>query len=234
MEIEICANSIESAIIANELNAQRVELCVNLEQGGTTPPMGLIKSVNTLNNVENHVLIRCRPGDFVYSEDEIQMMCESISWCKEQKVDGVVIGALLKNNELDVPAIERMIKAGEGLTFTFHRAIDEAKNWKKAMNQLIEFKFERILTSGQAKNIVLGKEVLAEMIQHADDQIQIMIGGGVKIDNIKSILQEINPNAVHFSATKAYFSGKKNSLFREQLLRTDRNIAEEIIQNITN
>ena len=234
MEIEICANSIESAIIANELNAQRVELCVNLEQGGTTPPMGLIRSVNRLNNVENHVLIRCRPGDFVYSEDEIQMMCESISWCKEQKVDGVVIGALLENNDLDLAAIERMMTAGEGLVFTFHRAIDEAKDWKKAMNQLIEFKFERILTSGQAKNIVLGKEVLSEMIQHANNQIQIMIGGGVKVDNIKSILQEIKPSAVHFSATKSYFSGEENSLFREQLLRTDRNIAEEIIQNITN
>jgi len=234
MEIEICANSIESAIVANEIGAKRVELCVNLEQGGTTPPMGLIKSVNSLNNIENHVLIRCRPGDFVYSEIEIQMMCESISWCKEQKVDGVVIGALLKNNELDIRALKRMIKAGEGLTFTFHRAIDETKDWKKAMNQLIELKFERILTSGQAKNVVLGKGILSEMIDHADNRIQIMIGGGVKADNIKSILQEITPNSVHFSATKAYFSGYESSLFREKLLRTDEEIAQAIIKNIKN
>tara|TARA_B110000285_G_scaffold75089_1_gene86449 strand:+ start:3584 stop:4288 length:705 start_codon:yes stop_codon:yes gene_type:complete len=234
MEIEICANSLESAIVANEISAQRVELCVNLEQGGTTPPMGLIKNVNALKNIENHVLIRCRPGDFVYSEAEIQMMCDSIAWCKEQNVNGVVIGALLENNELDLSAIERMMKAGEGLVFTFHRAIDEAKDWKKAINQLIELNFERILTSGQAKNVVLGKRVLSEMIEHADNRIQIMIGGGVKVDNIKSILQDIKPDAVHFSATQPYFSGKENSLFREQLLRTDRNIAEEIIQNTKN
>lgn len=234
MEIEICANSLESAIVANDLKVKRVELCVNLEQGGTTPPMGLIKSVNKLKNIENHVLIRCRSGNFVYNSEEIQMMCDSIAWCKEQNVTGVVIGALLNNNELDIRAIERMLKVGEGLVFTFHRAIDEAKDWKKAMNQLIELKFARILTSGQSKNVVLGIETMKEMIKHADQRIQIMIGGGVKAENIKSILGETQPNAVHFSATKQYFSGEKNSLFREQLLRTDSDTAKKIIETISN
>ena len=234
MEIEICANSIESAVIANALKVKRVELCVNLEQGGTTPPMGLIKSVNKLKNVENHVLIRCRPGNFMYNEEEIQIMCDSIAWCKEQNVKGVVIGALRNNYELDLSAIDRMMKVGEGLVFTFHRAIDETKDWKKALNQLIDLKFERILTSGQSKNVTLGIEVLKEMIEHSGQRIQIMIGGGVKVDNIKSILSEIQPNAVHFSATKPYFSGEENSLFREQLLRTDLATAKKIIHTISN
>lgn len=234
MEIEICANSLESAKVAKLLKVDRVELCVNLEQGGTTPPIGLIKSVSALKNIENHVLIRCRPGNFVYSEEEIQMMCESIRWCREQNADGVVIGALLENNKLDILSIKQLVNVADGMELTFHRAIDETKDWKIALDQLVDLGFKRILTSGQAINVVQGKKTLQEIINYANNRIQIMIGGGVKENNIQNILQEIKPNAVHFSATKPYYSGEENSLFREKLLRTDAETAQNIIKKIKN
>ena len=136
--LEICCPSVETAIIAEQCVANRIELCANLKVGGTTPSAKEIRLVKEKLKIPVHVLIRCRDGNFVYDEEELQEMIDEIEFCKINKIDGVVIGALLSNGEIDLQKTKAMIEAAKPMHITFHKAFDECKNPFEALEQLIK------------------------------------------------------------------------------------------------
>jgi len=148
MELEICTNSYNSALAAQQGGADRIELCVGLAEGGLTPSMGLIKQVAQLSGLKKHVLIRPRGGDFCYTPDEVAIMETDIRLLKEEGIDGVVIGALNPDGTIDLPTMRRLITAAEGLSITFHRAFDMCANPEKSLEDIIALGCHRILTYG--------------------------------------------------------------------------------------
>ena len=162
-KFEICANSVESCLAAQEGGANRVELCAGIPEGGTTPSYGEIKVARKLlNETKLHVIIRPRGGDFLYTPLEIERMEEDIRLCRELGVDGVVIGCLTEDGEVDMEANRRLVELAKGdselkpMSVTFHRAFDRAANPQKALEDIISLGCDRILTSGQQPKAVEG------------------------------------------------------------------------------
>jgi len=226
MKVELCAASIEAIQIAKKFNIDRIELCQNLEQGGLTPSSGLIQHAFS-KNVETHVLIRPRAGGFVYNEAEVDVMMSNIRQSKQLGVSGVVIGALTKEGDIDVITISSMLQEANGMQVTFHRAFDESNDYKKSIDLLIELGVHRILTSGLSMNVDEGFNTLQKMIEYANGRIEIMTGGGVNPTNVKKIIDNIKPDAVHFSGTENVLIDE-DSLFSESVLKA----SESKIKNI--
>ena len=197
---EICANSAESCLAAQEGGAHRVELCAAMPEGGTTPSYGEIKLARKLIDIRLHVIIRPRGGDFLYSPLELDIMEEDIRAAREAGADGVVFGCLTPDGELDMPAMTRLMKASEGMAVTFHRAFDYVKDPKQVMETLIEMGVDRILTSGQQPSAIKGAGLLAELVEQAAGRIVIMPGCGVKEDNIAELAKLTGASEFHFSA----------------------------------
>jgi len=220
MKLELCAASIEAIQIAKELNFDRIELCQSLEQGGLTPSLGLVDYA-LAHGVETHVLIRPRPGGFVYSQGEIELMIRNIIVCGELGAQGVVIGALNKRGEIDKESISLMIENAKGMEVTFHRAFDDTANYKKSLDVLIDLGVKRLLSSGLEVNVERGMENLREMVDYARGRIEIMTGGGVNLSNVSNIVKEVKPDAIHFSGTKKILLDE-GSMFSETILKPDR------------
>lgn len=227
MKLELCAASVEAITLARKYKFNRIELCQNLENGGTTPSLGMIQYAIE-HKLETHVLIRQRAGDFVYSDEEKKVMLTDVKRCNLLGVKGLVVGLLTKQKQIDVEPIIQMIQSVSDIDFTFHRAFDDIENWKPEMEILIELGFKRILTSGGASTVEEGKQRLKEIIQHANGRIEIMIGGGITAQNISSLVSELQPNAVHFSGTTLTTKTSNDSLFSSELLEVN----EENIKNI--
>jgi copper homeostasis protein len=200
MEIEICVASPEAARLAATLPIDRIETCVALEQGGLTPTNGMVSWIHQTFQLEQHVLVRCRPGGFHYSYDEIVVMRNDIFELQKLGVKGVVIGALTADRVLDKDALGAWHRAAGDMDLTFHRAFDEVADWRKTMDQLVNMGFRRILTSGQAASVTEGMDTLAEMVGYAAGRIEIMAGGGVRPDNVDA-LKGTGVSAIHFSGT---------------------------------
>ena len=205
--LEICAGSVESAIAARDGGAQRIELCAALEVGGVTPSAGLIAETRKVNGLTLNVIIRPRGGDFLYNEYEVACMEEDIRTCRSLGVDGVVIGALTAEGDIDSAACQRLINAAEGMSVTFHRAFDMCRNPQKALEELIALGCHRVLTSGQAATAQTGIPLLKELVKQADNRIIIMPGCGVNSNNAAKILQATGANEIHASARKSVGSG---------------------------
>lgn len=197
---EICTNSVESCLAAQEGGADRVELCAALPEGGTTPSYGEIVKARELLKIKLHVIIRPRGGDFNYSQLEIDTMVEDIKLCKRLRVDGVVFGCLNADGTIDTSAMQRLIAAANGLSITFHRAFDVCKNPKEAIEDIIQLGCHRILTSGQEKSAELGIPLLKELNEIAKGRIILLVGCGVNENNIKKIATETELMEFHFSA----------------------------------
>ena len=200
IELEICANSSASALAAQEAGASRVELCQNLENGGTTPSAGQILQTRADLHIGIHVLIRPRGGNFLYTESEVTEMITDIKFCKSAGVDGVVIGALTAEGQVDKEICSRLIDAAEGMHLTFHRAFDRSVDPFKAMDDLIKLGFHRILTSGLQHSAWEGRTLLKELQIKAQDKIVIMAGAGVHAENMAELIQQTAVRAVHSSA----------------------------------
>lgn len=203
MQIEICTNSFSSAQIAASCGVDRIELCQALEQGGLSPSLAAIRqsvALKEATNIKVYVLIRPRAGDFCYSTEELEIMREDILFCQSSGVDGVVIGALRPEGQLDISALEVLIRAAGSMGLTFHRAFDYVKEAEQALEQLIELGFERVLSSGQANTAIEGKHFLKKIIQQAGARISIMPGGGVNTQNVETLLRYTGAKEVHFSA----------------------------------
>ena len=189
-EFEVCANSVESCIEAQRGGANRVELCMGIPEGGTTPSYGEIKMArDVLKETRLHVIIRNRGGDFLYSEAELERMAMDIDLCRQLGVDGVVFGCLTANGDIDKHANQLLMEHAKGMNVTFHRAFDCCRDPEKALEEIITMGFHRILTSGQQPTAELGIPLLRRLNTLAKDRIIIF-----------KIQEETQVRAFHFSA----------------------------------
>ena len=198
--LEICCPSVETAVIAEQHGTDRIELCTNLKVGGTTPSAKEIRLAKEKLKIPVNVLVRCRDGNFVYDEGELSEMIDEIDFCKQQKIYGVVIGALTNENEIDFTAMKKMIEAAKPMHITFHKAFDEVKNPLEALEQLIELGVDQILTSGQKATATEGIETLKVLNIQANNRITIMAGGSVRSANVLEIVHYTGISAVHSAA----------------------------------
>lgn len=205
--LEICAGSVESAIAARDGGAQRIELCAALEIGGVTPSAGVITEARKVEGLVLNVIIRPRGGDFLYNGYEVACMEKDICTCKRLGADGVVIGALTAEGDIDTATCKRLIAAADGMSITFHRAFDMCRNPKEALEQLISLGCHRVLTSGQAATAEAGIPLLKELVQQANGRIIIMPGSGVNSGNAANILHATGAGEIHASARKSVGSG---------------------------
>lgn len=207
-KIEICANSVESAVKAQQAGAYRVELCAGIPEGGTTPSFGEIRMARQLlNHTKLHVIIRPRGGDFLYSPIEQEIMLHDIKVARQLGADGVVFGCLTAEGDIDVPLMKKLMNGVGEMSVTFHRAFDMCSNPKEALEQIIELGIDRILTSGREATAEIGIPLLKELVEQADGRIIIMPGCGVNASNIRKIAEETGTHEFHFSGRSAVESG---------------------------
>jgi len=200
MLVEVCANSLESALNAEKGGADRIELCSELAVGGVTPSFGLLKMVKKHISIPVHVLIRPRSGDFTFSDDEFEIMERDIAVCRELDFDGIVSGALHKDFTLDIERTSELKEASGPMKFTFHRAFDWVKEPFKVLEQLEGIDIDYILSSGQRNSSLEGIDLLARLHQKTTT-CKIMPGGGINPENINNFIK-IGFAAVHLSAVK--------------------------------
>jgi len=203
MQLEICAANLQSARAAARAGAHRIELCSALGAGGLTPSAGLIQAVVQAIDIPVHVLIRPREGHFVYSPEEVALMCADVAFCREAGVQGVVIGVLTADGKADHGALQALAEAAKGMERTFHRAIDVSTHWFEILKTAVELGFERTLTSGGAPTAWEGRGRIREMIQAFGDRIAIMPGGGITPGNIQALAMETGAVHFHLSAKAA-------------------------------
>lgn len=208
MEIEVCAYSLESCRTAQEAGAARVELCAAMYDGGTTPPAGMIRLARELLQIELYVMIRPRGGDFLYSEWEFRQMKEDLLFAKSCGVDGVVIGLLDENGEVNVVRTRELVELAAPMKVTFHRAFDMTADYRRALEDVIRSGCYRILTSGQRNTAGEGMEVLRELVRESAGRIRIMAGSGVGSDNALK-LADTGVDALHLSGKKSRDSRMK-------------------------
>ncbi len=200
MKLEICANSYQSALNAEQAGAHRIELCSELNSGGITPSYGLIQKVISELSIETYVLIRPRSGNFVYSKAEFDIMKQDIIKCKSLGVNGIVSGVLMEDNTIDVERTKELISLAYPLPFTFHRAFDLIKNPIEGMQQLIDLKVNRVLTSGQKNKALEGITLLKNLKEKFSDHIIILPGSGINSKNVGDF-KKVGFTEVHASAS---------------------------------
>lgn len=207
--VEICAGSLNSAIAASEGGAQRIELCDNLYEGGTTPSYAYLKIARERIPILLHVLIRPRGGDFCYNDVEFDMMKEDIKLCKELSMDGVVIGLLLPDGTIDKKRTDELTELARPMSVTFHRAFDMTPDPMLALSTLKAIGVDRILTSGQKINVIEGKELVKNLIAEAGDDVIILPGAGLNIDNIEDFARYTNSSEYHTTCRSSVNSKMK-------------------------
>ena len=235
--LEVCCGNLESVDAAVAGGARRIELCSALEVDGLTPPVEWIREVRKrYPSLIIHVLVRSRAGDFVYTEEEVETMAAQVEEALEAGADGIVIGCLTAGGDVDVPAMERLVRTVESynlaadlmrsdlchaandshffpgpskrVSITFHRAFDVCKRPFDALEQIIALGCDRILTSGQGPTVVEGSDMLRELRKRAAGRIIILPGGGVTPRNAGRILAMTGCTEIHASASET-LDGKK-------------------------
>ncbi|WP_353097328.1 copper homeostasis protein CutC [Tissierella praeacuta] len=199
---EICVDSLQSALSAEKGGAGRIELCDNLMGGGTTPSIGIIQLARKYLTIDINVMIRPRSGDFCYSTFEIEIMKRDIEIAKKSGVNGIVIGVLKPNGEIDINIMKELIELSRPLTVTFHRAFDMTKDPFKSLDILIDLGVERILTSGQESKVIDGINLIRKLVKMSEDKIIIMPGAGINEKNVKDIIENTGVKEIHLSAKK--------------------------------
>jgi copper homeostasis protein len=208
--LEVCVDSLDSALVAEEAGADRLELCANLAEGGTTPSYGLIELVKRRIKIPVHGMVRPRRGDFVYSDHDFEVMKSDIRLMKEMKMEGVVFGILLTDSTIDASRLNELVGLSRPMKVVFHRAFDLAPNPAETLSRLIELKFDKILTSGGKASAYEGADLLATLVEQAKSKISIMPGGGLSGSNIGSIREKTKATEFHISGKKLV-KGKVNT-----------------------
>lgn len=201
MTIEIVVYNFESALRAQEGGADRIELCDNPAEGGTTPSYGTIELVRQNVSLDVYVMIRPRGGDFFYSSYEFHSMKRDISQCQKLSVDGVVFGILNTNGTIDVKRCKELIAQARPLKVTCHRAFDMTRDPFEALEDCIEAGFDRILTAGQRAVAIDGAELIGDLLNKASGRIAIMAGSGVNEDTVEDIISKSKTTEIHCSST---------------------------------
>lgn len=211
MILEVCASSLEAVNEAAKGGAQRVELCRALELDGLTPSRAWIAEARRVPGLKLHVLIRPVEGGFVYDDALFEQMRQEIVMCRELGADGVVIGALTPEGDIDVPHLKPLMEAAEGMQVTFHRAFDQCRNPQQALEDIIALGCSRLLTSGQQPTAEAGIALLTELVKQANGRIIMLPGAGVTPDNAAKILRETGATEIHSSCRTANAQGVKET-----------------------
>lgn len=207
--LEICIDGVASARAAAAGGADRVELCANLPEGGTTPSAGMIREVRAVFSGGLMVIIRPRGYDFLYSEDEMAVMLHDIRVSRELGADGVVIGCLSADGSVDRERCSRLLDAARGMDVTFHRAFDMTRDLEEALDDVAKLGIRRVLTSGGAADVPGGLARIAKLVQRAAGRVSIMPGGGVTESNVGEIVRATGVREIHLSARAEVQSGMK-------------------------
>ena len=240
--LEICVDSVKSAINAERGKATRLELCSNLIIGGTTPTKSLFEEIKKNVNIPINVLIRPRFGDFLYSDYEVNIIKNEIKMFKKLGVDGIVVGILTKNGEIDLDNMKKFIEGAQDIPITFHRAFDVCREPLKAFYQLQELGVQNILTSGQSQDCLRGKKLLKELVKistkNSKNKTEILVGAGLNIENIDEIVNFTGATNFHFSGKRIkqssmeYRKENVNMGLKEfsefEILETDENLVKEV------
>jgi copper homeostasis protein len=196
---EICIDSVEGAIAAQEGGGNRVELCANLLEGGTTPTAGTIELARKKIDADMNVMIRPRGGDFCYSSIEFDVMKLDIQIAKDLGANGVVIGLLTEDGAIDMARTRALVELARPLTVTFHRAFDMTRSPFQSLEDLISLGIDRVLTSGQEITVLEGLDLITALVKQAGDRIIVMPGGGITDRNIGKIVNQCHPKEIHIA-----------------------------------
>lgn len=199
-KIEIACFNLESALIAQNDGADRVELCADMLVGGTTPTIEIIQQAREHLTIDLYLMIRPRGGNFVYSEAEFEQMKSEIETIKKLGVNGFVFGILNEDKTINIEQNKTLVEFAKPFSCTFHRAFDEVLNVEKALEDVISCGFSTILTSGTFPNVMEGKEILKQLVNQANNRIEIMPGGGLRSTNISELNETVKANWYHSSA----------------------------------
>jgi copper homeostasis protein len=218
MLLEICVFNTATAIAAENAGADRIELCENYANGGTTPSYGYLKTVREKIGIPVFPMIRPRGGDYFHTQDEIEIIRKDILLCKELQFEGVVFGLLNQDGSIDQENTARLVEAAYPLDVTFHRAFDRCKDPLESLETIIQCGCTRILTSGQYPKVTDGLALVKTLVEQANDRIIIMPGSGLNSSNVKHISDTAGVSEVHTSARIRIPSSTE---FRNPLLPED-------------
>lgn len=207
MMLEICIDGISSARAAGKGGADRVELCANLPEGGTTPSAGMIRSVRRVFSGGLMVIIRPRGYDFLYSEDELDVMLEDIRVSRQLGADGVVIGCLNADGTVDRERCGRLIEAAGPMDITFHRAFDMTRDLGEALETIHALGVKRVLTSGGKSDVPAGIAVISDLVKQSAGRVSLMPGGGVTPENLAKIVASTGVREIHLSTRRPVTGG---------------------------
>lgn len=198
-KLEICVDSAISALNAQSAGADRIELCDNLGEGGTTPGYGMIISARNNLSIGIHVLIRPRGGDFLYSDTEYDIMRRDIELCGENGIDGIVTGILFPDGTIDVERTARLIEFAYPMTATFHRAFDMCADPVRGIEDVIATGASRLLTSGQQNKALDAVELIRQLVIQAGERLIVMPGGGIDETNAAQIITATKAKELHLT-----------------------------------
>lgn len=205
--LEICIDGVASARAAADGGADRVELCANLPEGGTTPSAGMIRAVRSAFSGGLMVIIRPRGYDFLYSPDDLEVMLHDIRVVRDLGADGIVIGCLTAEGRVDQARCERLMAAAGELDITFHRAFDMTRDLGEALEDIAKLGIKRILTSGGKPDVPAGISVIESLVRKAGERLSIMPGGGVTEKNLADVVRATGVREIHLSARSGVQSG---------------------------
>jgi copper homeostasis protein len=212
-KLEICVDNVESAINAQNAGADRVELCDNLMEGGTTPGFGTISAARNNLTIGLNVIIRPRGGDFLYTDVEYDIMRRDIDVCGECGVDGIVLGILRSGGSVDIERTAKLIEFANPMTVTFHRAFDMCSDPVQGLEDIIASGADRLLTSGQKDKAQEGAELISQLVSQSENRIIIMPGSGINESNIAWIARTTGATEFHLTGRKVVDS---EMIFRRQ------------------
>lgn len=201
-KLEICVGSINSALIAQACGADRIELCDNLTEGGTTPSYGMIAQCKSQLKIPFFPIIRPRGGNFMFNNDEFQIMREDVLCCREMGCEGIVIGMLRKDSTVDMERCAELIALAGEMEITFHRAFDRCSSMERALEDIVDLGCHRLLTSGGKEYAPDGTEKLRSLVRQAGLRINIMPGSGITYQNLQKVAAETGAYEFHATAKK--------------------------------
>ncbi len=228
LTVEICAGDLESALAAGAGRAHRVELCADLDVGGTTPSAGAIAEACRHLNIPVHVLIRPRAGDFVPSQAELTAMKLDIVTAKMLGAAGVVFGVLRLDGTIDTDSAARLVALARPMSVTFHKAFDVARDLHEALDALIALGVDRVLTSGGKNTAIEGSTHLRRLVAQAQGRIAVMAGGQLKAEDLQTLVTTTGVREVHLGSAVADASAATGNRVHARKVRAIVDLAARI------